>query len=218
VIGVLVFIFAATGIFSEIQSSINYIWSVKTKPKRSWVKYITDRLLSLLLVIGMALLLLVTIGLNLFIDLLTGRIQLYFGYAHIALLKWANFGLLFVVVTLVFTIIFKVLPDAKIHWKDALAGSLFTSVLFVAGKFLISYYLHLSKSFNAYGAATSIILILTWVYYSSMILYFGAEFTEVYAKKFGKGIRASRNAVHFVKHETPVVIHKGTPHADQSKN
>ncbi len=206
IIGIVVFIFGATGIFSEIQSSINYIWSVKAKPKRSWLKYITDRLLSLLLVIGMGFLMLVTILLNLFIDLLSGRIEHYFGNAHIALLQWSNFGLLFFVVTLVFTIIFKVLPDATIRWKDAILGALFTGVLFLIGKFLISYYLGLSKSINLYGAATSIILVLSWVYYSAMILYFGAEFTEAYAKKWGGGITVSKNAVHIVKHESRKVV------------
>ena len=218
IIGILVFIFGATGIFSEIQSSINYIWSVKAKPKRSWLKYITDRLISLVLVIGMGFLMLVTILLNLLIDLLSGRIEEYFGNAHIALLKWGNFALLFVVITFVFFIIFKVLPDAKIHWKDALVGALFTSVLFLIGKSLIGYYLGLSKGFNAYGAATSLILVLTWVYYSAMILYYGAEFTEVYAKRWGGGMTVSKNAVHIVKHESELKTHKGyTGHTQPPK-
>jgi len=201
VIGVLVFIFGATGIFSEIQSSINYIWSIKAKPKRSWLKYITDRLLSLLLVVGMGFLMLVTILLNILIDLLSGRLQHYLGDANIVLLKWANLGLLFIIVTFVFAVIFKVLPDAKIYWKDALIGAVFTGTLFLIGKFLISYYLVMSKSIGAYGAATSIILVLTWVYYSSIILYYGAEFTKVYAMKWGKGITINDMAVYIIKRE-----------------
>ena len=202
VIAILVFIFGATGIFSEIQSSINYLWSIKAKPKRSWLKYITDRLLSLLLVIGLGFLMLITILLNLMIDLLSGRIEQYFGNISMTLLKAANIGTLYIIVTFVFAVIFKVLPDAKIRWKDAIIGASFTGVLFLIGKFLISYYLGFSKSLNAYGAATSIILVLSWVYYSSMILYFGAEFTEAYAKRWGGGIIVSRKAVHIVKHET----------------
>jgi len=211
IIGVLVFIFGATGIFSEIQSSINYIWSIKAKPKRSWLKYLQDRLLALVLVIGLGFLMLITILANLLVDMLSGRIESYFGYAHITLLKGANITLLFVVVTFVFAVIFKVLPDASIKWKDAIIGALFTSVLFLIGKFLISYYLNLSKGINAYGAATSIILVLTWVYYSSMILYFGAEFTEVYAKKFGGGITVNDSAVHIIKHETKNRVSKNNP-------
>ena len=202
IIGVLVFIFGATGIFSEIQSSINYIWSIKAKPKRSWLKYITDRLLSLVLVLGLGFLMLVALIANLLIDLLSGRIEYFLGTGHIGLIKMGNLGLLFVVVTFVFAVIFKVLPDATIKWKDAFIGALFTGVLFLIGKFLISYYLALSKSINAYGAATSIILVLSWVYYSAMILYFGAEFTEIYAKRYGGGIIVNDNAVHIVNHES----------------
>ncbi len=201
IIGILVFIFGATGIFSEIQGSINYIWSIKAKPKRSWLKYITDRLLSLVLVIGMGFLMLVTIFVNLLIDLLSGRLKPLLGDANTILLKTANFSLLFIVLTLVFIIIFKVLPDAKIGWRDALIGAVLTTILFLIGKFLISLYFSYSKSFNLYGAATSIILLLSWVYYSSLILYYGAAFTEVYAHIYGKGITVNDNAVHIFKQE-----------------
>ncbi len=202
IIGVLVFIFGATGIFSEIQSSVNYIWSVKAKPKRSWVKYVTDRLLSLVLVIGLSFLFMVTILLDLLLDMLSGRMRhLQYG-GSISLVNWVNLGLLFVIVTVVFMVIFKVLPDARIHWKDALIGAAFTGILFLIGKYLISYYLSFSKSISLYGAATSIIVVLSWVYYSSMILYYGAAFTEVYAHRYGKGISVNENAVHILKHET----------------
>jgi len=206
VIAILVFIFGATGIFSEIQSSINYLWSIKAKPKRSWLKYITDRLLSLLLVIGMGFLMLVTILLNLVIDLLSGRIEKYFGNISMTLLKVTNFCSLYIIVTFVFAVIFRVLPDAKIRWKDAIIGASFTGILFLIGKFLISYYLGFSKSLNAYGAATSLILVLLWVYYSSMILYFGAEFTAAYAKRWGGGITVSSTAVHIVKQEAGNIL------------
>jgi membrane protein len=169
------------------------------KPKSNWFKYIQDRLLSLLLVIGLGFLMLVTILLNLLIDLLSNRIEYYFGKVQVVLLKLANFSLLFIIVTLVFTIIFKVLPDAWIRWKDALIGALFTSVLFLIGKFLISYYLGLSMGINAYGAATSIILVLSWVYYSSLILYFGAGFTKCYAIKCGGGIIGSNKTIPIIK-------------------
>ncbi len=201
IVGILVFIFGATGIFSEIQGSLNYIWSIKAKPKRSWLKYITDRLLSLVLVIGLGFLLMVTILLNLLIDMLSGRMQQLLHQESGSFIKWGNFGLLFVVVTVVFMVIFKVLPDAWIHWKDALIGAAFTGILFLIGKYLISYYLSFSRSLNLYGAATSIIVVLSWVYYSSMILYYGAAFTEVYAHRYGKGIAVKDNAVHILKHE-----------------
>jgi len=202
IVAILVFIFGATGIFSEIQSSINYIWSIKAKPKRSWLKYITDRLLSLVLVIGLAFLMLATIFINIIVDLLSGRIEHYLGDISTSLLKWANVGLLYIIVTFVFAIIYKVLPDARILWKDSFVGAAFTGILFLIGKFLITYYLGMSKTLNAYGAAASIILVLSWVYYSAMILYYGAEFTEAYARRWGGGIIVSNKAVHIIKKET----------------
>ncbi|MCD6012071.1 MAG: ribonuclease [Flavipsychrobacter sp.] len=202
IIGGLVFIFGATGIFSEIQTSINYIWSIRAKPKRGWLKYILDRLVSLLLVFGMGIILLVTIFANFVIDMVADKLPRFLGDVNIVLIQSANIAVLFLIVTTVFTIIFKVLPDARIHLRDAVVGALFTGVLFLIGKMLISYYLSMAKNINAYGAATSFILLLTWVYYCAMILYFGAEFTEAYARKWGRGIKVGKNAVHIIKNET----------------
>lgn len=208
VIGILIFIFGATGIFTEIQSSINYIWSVKAKPKRSWLKYITDRLLSFVLIVGMGLLMVVSLLLNVIIDMVTDRLQ-HLGHlqefvteANVVFIKAANIGILFFIVTLLFAVIFKVLPDARIHWKDAFIGAVFTGVLFLIGKFLITWYLSSSKSISAYGAAASFIILLSWIYYSALILYFGAEFTDVYARWHGKGVTVKSTAVFIVKHET----------------
>jgi membrane protein len=200
-IGILILLFSSTSIFTEIQSSINYIWSIRAKPKRSWLKYITDRLLSFVLIIGMGFLMLVTLFVNILIDLLSERLQRFLGHSDILLLNTANIALLFVVVTFLFAVIYKVLPDAKIHWKDALLGASFTGVLFLIGKFSIGYYLGNSKVISAYGAAASIILLLSWVYYSAIILYFGAECTKVYAMKWGKGITVNESAVYIIKRE-----------------
>jgi membrane protein len=201
IISVFVLVFGATSIFTEIQSSINYIWSIRAKPQKSWLKYITDRLLSFVLILGIGCLMIVSLFVNLLIDLLSNRLQRFLGDANIILLKGANVGLMLVVIVLMFMIIFKVLPDAKIYWKDAFVGACFTSILFLSGKLLMSYYFGISKSFNAYGAAASIILLLTWVYYSAIILYFGAEFTKVYAMKWGKGITVMDTAVYIIKRE-----------------
>jgi membrane protein len=201
IIGVAVLIFGATGIFTEIQGSINYIWSIKAKPKRSWLKYLTDRLLSFSLIIGIGFLLLVTLFINVIIDAFTSRLQDYLGIVNIILIKGINIVLLFAVVTFLFAVIYKVLPDAKIYWKDAFVGAAFTGILFLIGKFLIGYYLGSSAGANTYGAAASVILLLSWVYYSSMILYFGAEFTKVYAMKWGKGITIYETAVYIIKRE-----------------
>jgi membrane protein len=208
VIGAIVFIFGATGIFTEIQSSINYIWSVKSKPNRSWLKYITDRLLSFVLVIGLGLLMFASLLFNVVFDMLEEKIsrvqhlQHLIGAANFLFTKGVNTSILFLLVTLIFAVIFKVLPDAKIHWKDAFIGAAFTGVLFLIGKFLITWYLSMSKSINAYGAAASLIILLSWIYYSAMILYFGAEFTDVYARWHGSGVTVKKTAVFIVKHET----------------
>lgn len=208
VVGGIVLVFGATGIFTEMQSSINYIWSIKSKPKRGWLKFITDRLLSFMLILGLGLIMFVSLIINLLIDVLSGHLPRFLASADIILLKGANIGLMFVVVTFTFWVIFKVLPDAKVHSKDALIGALFTGVLFMIGKFLISYYFAFSSALNAYGAAASIILLLSWVYYCAMILYFGAEFTEVYAKRWGHGIVVSKSAVHVVRKESVHVNNK----------
>lgn len=201
IIGIVVLIFGATGIFTEIQSSINYIWSIKAKPKKGWLKYLTDRLLSFSLIIGSGFLMLTTLLINLLMDVLSDRLARILGDLNIILLKGLNIALLFAVVTFLFAVIYKVLPDAVIKWKDALIGAAFTGVLFLIGKFLIGYYLGSSKSISTYGAAASIILLLSWVYYSSIILYFGAEFTKVYAMRMGTGITVYDTAVYIVKKE-----------------
>jgi membrane protein len=217
VIGVVILIFGATGIFTEIQSSINYIWSIRTKPKRSWLKYITDRLLSFSLIIGMGFLMIVTLFINVIVDLFTNRLQNFLGGADIILVKGINIVLLFTVVTFLFSVIYKVLPDAKISWRDALVGASFTGVLFLIGKFVIGYYLSSSTSISTYGAAASLIILLSWVYYSSIILYFGAEFTKVYAMKWGKGIAIYETAVYIVKKEEKEVPTKIIPSEAQAK-
>lgn len=201
IIGGIVLFFGATGVFTEMQSSINYIWSIKAKPKRSWLKYIIDRLLSFVLIIGMGLLMIVTLVLNVVIDVVSGKLHRFLGDADIVLLKGANIIVLLLIVTFFFAVIYKVLPDAKMHWKDILVGASFTGVLFLIGKFLITYYLTTSKMVSAYGAAASLIILLSWIYYSALILYFGAEFTDVYARKWGKGITVKESAVFIIKRE-----------------
>ncbi len=210
IIGGVVLMFGATSIFSEIQSSINYIWSIRAKPKKGWLKYLKDRLLSFSLVIGSGFLLLVTLFINLIMDVIATRLERFIGDNNVILLQFLNLGLLFAVVTFLFAVIYKILPDASIKWKDALVGAAFTGVLFLIGKFLIGYYLGRSKSISTYGAAASLIVLLSWVYYSSLILYYGAEFTKVYALRYGNGITIYDTAVFIVKREAkeiPLVKH-----------
>lgn len=214
IIGVVSLIIGATGIFAEIQDSINYIWSIKAKPKQGWLKYLKTRVLSFSLILSMGFLLLVSLLINTVVDLLTQRLARLFGDANVFLFKGVNYLILFTIITLLFTLIYKVLPDARIRWRDTVVGAAFTGLLFLLGKYGIGLYLGNSSTANTYGAAASVILLLLWVYYSAMILYFGAEFTKVYALHKGEGIRPLPHAVFIEKRE----IKELPNHPDEEKD
>lgn len=201
VLGVIVLLVGATGVFTEIQDSINYIWSIRAKPKKGLLRLLTNRLISFSLIISIGFLLLVSLIVNAFVDVLHEQLRNYFNDTMVYVFQGINYCILIVVITALFSIIFKVLPDATIRWKDSLLGAAFTAVLFLVGKFLISFYLGFSNIGVTYGAAASIVLILLWVYYTSIILYFGAEFTKVYALSYGGGIEPDKTAVFIVKRE-----------------
>ena len=201
IIGAVVLFLGATGIFTEIQDSINYIWSIRAKPKRGIVKYFINRLLSFSLIISLGFLLLVSLILSALLDLLSDRLTHFFPETTVYLFYAINWVIIFVIITLLFTIIFKVLPDGSIKWKDAIIGASFTSLLFIIGKAAISFYLGRSDLGATYGTAASVVIILTCVYYTSIILYFGAEFTKVYALDFGGGIIPNDTAVFIIKRE-----------------
>ncbi|OJW78544.1 MAG: ribonuclease BN [Bacteroidetes bacterium 46-16] len=201
IIGAVILVFGATTVFVEIQTSINYIWSIRAKPKKGWLEFIRNRLLSFSLILGIGFLLVVSLLINTVMDALSGKLQSLLGDANTILLQIISPVMLFFVISLLFAVIYKVLPDAVISWRDAFIGAFFTGGLFLLGKFLIGFYLGNSKFSSTYGAAASIIIILSWVYYTAMILYFGAEFTKAYSLKLGKGIAPYKTAVFIVKRE-----------------
>jgi membrane protein len=201
IIGFVVLLVAATGVFTEIQGSINFIWSVKAKPKKSWLKFLLNRLLSFSLILGLGFLLMVSLIINTLLTLLSDKLIKFFPVYTVSLFNLINTALILIVITGLFSVIFKILPDATISWRDALIGSALTASLFLLGKFLIGLYLEKSNLDITYGAAASIVILLTWVYYSSMILYYGAEFTKVYALNAGEGIRPKKTAVFIIKQE-----------------
>jgi membrane protein len=201
IIGFVALVIGATGVFTEIQDSINYIWAVKAKPKKGWLKLIRNRVLSFSLIVSFGFILLVSLMVNAVMDLLSDRLMLFFPDATVYIFYVLNLVAIFFIISTLFAIIFKVLPDAIIRWKDAFIGAFFTAILFILGKFLIGYYLGNSKIGVTYGTAASIIIILLWVYYSSIILFFGAEFTHMYAKYYGGGIVPNDTAVFIVKQE-----------------
>lgn len=195
VISIIILIFSATSVFGEIQDSINNIWRLKTKPKRGWVKMLINRLLSFSIVVSLGFLLLVSLIVNALMDALSERIATVMPELSIIVLYVFNLLLVFVITTLLFGIIFKVLPDAKIKWKHVMAGAITTAILFMLGKWAISFYLGHSKISTTYGAAGSIVVVLLWVYYSAIILYFGAEFTRHFSQWKGSRIYPNDYAV-----------------------
>jgi membrane protein len=195
VIGICALIFAATGVFAEIQDSINYIWRLKAKPKKSWVKLIINRVLSFSMVVSLGFISLVSLVINSIMDLVSQRLMKIFPNLEVYMAYGVNLFITFVTISALFAIIFKVLPDARIEWRDVAVGSFTTAILFMLGKFAIGYYLGKTKISTTYGAAGSVVIILLWVYYSACILYFGAAFTRVYTKRKGRNIFPNDYAV-----------------------
>jgi membrane protein len=190
-----VLVIGATGVFTEIQGSINYIWAIQAKPKKGWLYLLISRLISFSLIVAFGFISMVSLVVNSLMDLLSDYLVRYFSHLTVYFFYAVNLLLILAVTTLLFTIIFRILPDAIIAWRDAFVGAVFSGVLFMIGKLLISVYLGHSNIGLMYGAAASIMIILVWVYYSSIILYFGAEFTKTYALRHGGGIRPNDNAV-----------------------
>lgn len=195
VISVIILLFSATSVFTEVQDSINTIWRLKAKPKRGWLKLIVNRVLSFSMVITLGFLLLVSLVLNAVVDALSEQISLLIPQLSLYFVNLMNLLLVFVVTTLLFGIIFKVLPDARIKWRHVIAGAMATAGLFMLGKWGIGFYLGQSDVTTTYGAAGSIIVVLLWVYYSATILYFGAEFTRHFAQWRGSRIYPTEYAV-----------------------
>jgi membrane protein len=187
-VGIIILFIGASGVFTEIQDSINYIWRIKAKPKRGLIKFLYNRITSFSMIASVGFLLLVGLIINSVMDILNNQLISYFPHNIIYLFYTANIIIVFISITLLFTLIFKALPDGKVVMKDCIIGAAFTAFLFMIGKFAIGAYLGNSTVASVYGAAGSIILILVWVYYSAIILYFGAEFTKVYAHTHGEKI------------------------------
>ena len=199
VIGVVTLLLGASSIFIEIQDSLNIIWRVKAKPKSGWMQLLKNRFVSFSLIISLGFLLLASLIINLIISALKDQIQHFFpgidSFTKV-FVQVLNLGITLVVITTLFGIIFKFLPDVKIKWRDVRSGAVFTAILFMIGQYLISLYIQYTAQGSAYGAAGSIIVILVWIYYTSAILYIGAEFTQVFAEASGSHIEPADYAVH----------------------
>lgn len=195
IIGFVTLLIGATTVFSEIQDSINTIWKIKVKPKKSLPRMIITRLLSFSLVIGIGFLLLVSLLASTLVEGFMNILKREFPDVAVIVFYILNLLLTLSIVWFLFAAIFRILPDAKIKWRDVALGAFFTALLFMLGKFAITFYVSGSDINSTYGAAGSLVILLLWVYYSSAILYFGAEFTKYYAVKHGSEIRPNDYAV-----------------------
>jgi membrane protein len=184
----------ATGVFNELQDSLNTIWEVKTKPGRGVKNIIRKRLLSFAMILVIGFLLLASLVVS---AVLAAVVNYFSGVLPGIGFLWQilSFVISFAIATIMFGLIFKVLPDVRLAWNDVLIGASLTSLLFSLGNFLLGKYLGGSSFDSAYGAAGSLVVLLIWVYYTAQILFFGAEFTQVYARKYGRRIVPNHNAV-----------------------
>ena len=186
-VAVATLLIGASGVFGQLQDALNTVWGVEPKEGRGVWGFIKDRFLSFVAVLGTGFLLLVSL---IFSSALAAFGKWFDGLLPLpeAVLQLMNFAFSFLVVTGLFALIFKVLPDAKVAWRDVWIGAALTSALFTIGKFALGVYLGKSNVASAYGATGSLVLVLLWVYYSAQILLYGAEFTQVYANRVGERI------------------------------
>lgn len=197
VIGIVALLFGATSAFGQLQATLNRAWEIKPDPESGGVvRFVFKRLLSLGMVLTIAFLLLVSLALSSVLSAVGGFIgNLVPGGASQVVLFIVNAGVSLTIITLLFAAMYKVLPDARIEWRDVWVGGFATALLFVIGKFAIGFYLGQSNPGEAFGAAGSLALLLVWIYYTAMILFFGAEFTQQWAQRYGSGIEPDEDAV-----------------------
>jgi len=188
VISIVALVIGATGIFVEIQDSLNLIWGVRPRAKKGFIKLLLNRAISFSMIIGLGFLLIVSLIVNALLLALSNILLRFLPDLPVNLLDLINTALIFLVISFLFSVIFKMLPDVKIRWKQVWPGSFLTAALFMLGKFLIGLYISSNNTVSLYGAAGSLIVLLLWIYFSAFILYFGAEFTRAYIEYHGEKI------------------------------
>jgi membrane protein len=201
VIGIITLLLGATAVFAEIQDSVNSIWGLKAKPKKGLWKMLRNRFLSFSVVVSLGFLLLVSLAVSTILEGLSDKLKASFPDVTVVIFYILNLLISFVVITALFALIFKVLPDAKTKWKDIWPGALASGILFMIGKFAISFYIGRSNVGSTYGAAGSLVILLLWVYYSAMILYMGAEFARAWSSHKGTSIHPNDYAIALKKVE-----------------
>lgn len=195
IIGVFTIILGATGVFAQLQKALNIIWEVEVKKTSGIKMFLKTRIFSFGLIVSIAFLLLVSLVLSSVLASFGDWVKARFPDIIMVLFVVLNLLVSFGIITLLFALMFKILPDAKIKWKDVWIGAMLTALLFILGKEALGIYFGKAEPGSDYGAAGSIILILLWCSYSSMILFFGAEFTKVYSERHSGEIKPTENAV-----------------------
>lgn len=208
-LGIATLIFGATGVFYQMQQILNKMWEVKPKPKQMILKIIKDRIFSFGLILAVGFLLLVSLALSAGLSAFSDWVSVHLSESLNVVFHVADIALSLAIITILFASIYKFLPDAQIRWKDVWPGAILTSLLFTLAKFALGLYFGKSDPGSTYGAAGSIILIMLWVSYAGLILLFGAEFTQVYAKRYGKEIKPTAAAVSTTpEDDNGALIHK----------
>jgi membrane protein len=194
IVGIALALFGASGVFGQLQDALNTIWGVKAKPGEGIASFLRARFVSFAMLGGVFFLLLVSLTVEALLKGFSHYVQAALpGGLAIAVAVYIVFD--FAVVLMLFAMIFKFLPDAEIQWRDVWIGAVMTAIFFGLGKWALGLYLGSGAASSAYGAASSLITLLLWIYYSSQILLFGAEFTQVYANRAGRRVRPSEHAV-----------------------
>lgn len=195
VVSFIILIIAATTAFVEMHDSINLIWNLKVRKGRTWKQMFKNRLLSFIMVTGLSLLLLLSLIANGLLEGFRENLKEVFPNNTVSIMFVINLVMTLVVVTFLYAIINKILPDAVLRWKDVMPGAVLSAVLFIIGKFVITYVVKRAMIGSSYGSAGSSIILLLWIFYSSIVLYFGAEFTKAYTLKYGSEIIPKKNSV-----------------------
>jgi membrane protein len=222
IVGIATLIFSTTVTFITLQDSLNDIWRVRAKPEKGWVKLIVNRLISFSMVVGIGFILMVSLVVNALMQVLQNYMQMILSDFSVYIIHALQYAVSLGIITLLFAMIFKFLPDARIKWKNVWIASVVTAVLFSIGKFLISLYIGQSDMASTFGAAASVIIVLVWVNYSSLIFFAGAEFIYVYVRRQGYLIQPAKHAVRVVIKEAeqdkaPVPAHERNVKISQKK-
>lgn len=205
IVAIVTLLIGSTGVFVELQDALNTVWGVKAKSTNGWWSFVWNRVISFAMVLAIGFLLLVSLLLSAGLAALGKYLGSFAPDMHL-FWEWANFIVSFGVITLLFALMFKFLPDVRIAWKDVWIGALITAFLFTVGKFALGLYLGRTTVASTYGAAGSVVVVLIWVYYSAQILFFGAEFTQVHANQRGKNLAP-------VEYAEPIKVEDAIPAA-----